>query len=287
MIGWLHKRLLAVGLLGVASFSTAMGSAGAADEPLRLGVNPYIDGVELHRRWSPLVDYLSHALQRPVTLVVSPSYAEHIAAAGEGRVDIAYLGPVPYVKLTERYGARPLLGRLRIRGEESFQGVIAVREESGFDDPAQLAGRRFAFGDPDSTMSHHLPRYALHRAGVGLSQLADYGFLGSHDDVALAVLMGRFDAGGLKPSVFERYRSRGLRALAYTPKVPNHVLVAVPELPEEVTAALREALLAMADDRAGKRAIGMLGGGVDGFVSAMEGDFDPLRGMLRSLEAGR
>ena len=276
----LYQRLLAAALFCFASLSSG-------GEPLRLGVNPYIDGVELHHRWTPLIDYLAERLGRPVELRVSPSYAEHIAAVGEGRLDIAYLGPVPYVKVTERYGPRPLLARLRIRGEESFRGVIAAREGSEVNDPVDLAGRRFAFGDPDSTMSHHLPRYALLRAGVAVSELAEHRFLGSHDDVALGVLMGRFDAGGLKPSVFERYQARGLRALAYTPRVSNHVLAAAPDLSPVLIGELRELLLGMARHGEGRAVLESIGEGVDGFTPADDGEFDPLRAMLRGLEAAR
>lgn len=275
---WLALESLASPLFASPSPSPTLS---AAESVLTFGVNPYVDALELRRRWLPLVEHLSETVGRPVELVVSASYAAHMAAVGDGRLDIAFLGPVPYVEMSERLGPGRLLARLRVEGETHFRGVIVARRDGGLDQLSQLIGRRFAFGDLHSTMSHYLPWYTLRRAGVGKSQLGDHRFLGSHDNVALGVLMGRFDAGGLKPAVFERFRARGLKVLAETPSVPNHVMVASSDLPVPLVEVLSAALYAL---EPGSGVLEAVGGGLDGFVPARDDEFDALRGILRYLK---
>jgi phosphonate transport system substrate-binding protein len=81
-------------------------------EPLTIGVHPFLPATTLIERFSPLAQYLSDRLQRSVRISVSSDYEEHIRATGEGRFDIAFLGPAPYVKVVEQYGPQRLLARM-------------------------------------------------------------------------------------------------------------------------------------------------------------------------------
>jgi phosphonate transport system substrate-binding protein len=99
-------------------------------------------------------------------------------------------------------------------GEKRFKGVIVVRK----DDPAvtlsQLRGRRVAFGDENSTIGRYLSQAELVRAGIRARDLKSYKFLGRHDTVATAVLMGDFDAGPVMEATFEAMNGdKRLRAL--------------------------------------------------------------------------
>ncbi|MCP5407846.1 MAG: PhnD/SsuA/transferrin family substrate-binding protein [Chromatiaceae bacterium] len=86
------------------------------------------------------------------------------------------------------------------------------------------------------------PRF-MWKAGLTLADLKDYAYLGRHERVALAVVHGDFDAGGLREDVARLYLDRGLRIIAESPLLPPHVIVARPGLAPSVTDALRAALL--------------------------------------------
>jgi len=251
-----------------------------AAPPLRLGVNPYQDPSELQARWQPLVHYLSARSGRDIELVIAGDYQRHIAACVRKEYDLAYLGPIPYLQRVAAKGPVTLLARFRDLGATTFRGAIVAREDSPLASISDLAGHSFAFGDRYSTMSHFLPLVALAEAGVGVESLSHSEFLGSHDNVALAVLMGRFDAGGLKPSVFERYQERGLKVLAWTEAVPTHVLAAHRDLDPATRQSLQQALYALNDPGLAAQVLHPIGPDLDGMSPAQDSDYDSLRQLL-------
>ncbi|MDH5299600.1 MAG: PhnD/SsuA/transferrin family substrate-binding protein, partial [Desulfobulbaceae bacterium] len=143
----------------------------SAREPLTLLVHPFLPAAELTRSFTPLTDYLSRTCGVPVRLEITKNYASHIRRVGEERFDIAFLGPAPFVEVTRTYGSKILLGRLEDNGSPFFHGVIIARRDSPIKNLNGLAGKRFAFGDPNSTMSHIVPRVMLAEAGIKTEQL--------------------------------------------------------------------------------------------------------------------
>lgn len=255
-----------------------------AREPLTLCVHPYLPATELVVRFAPLADYLGRKIGRPVKVEVAKNYQEHIDSIGKDEVDIAYMGPAPYVKMTDVYGKKPLLARLEINGKPAFQGMIVVREKSAIHDLEDLLGKRFAFGDPNSTMSHMLPRFMLWEAGANIDKLESHAFLNSHHNVALGVLMGDYDAGAVKEEVFYKYEKRGLRVITKTPFISEHLFVTRSTLPPETVDALRKALYHLKDDGEGRVIMSKIKNSMTGMVPVNDKDYDNLRIILQKLQ---
>ena len=259
-------------------------SAAEAPAPLIFGVHPYLPANELQTRFQPLTDYLGKTLGHDVEIRVGRDYEEHIRAVGTNTVDIAFVGPAQYIKLVNEYGTRPLLARLEVNGKPELFGAIIVRTDSPLHTLADLKGHRFAFGDPDSTMSHIVPEAMLAEAGVPLSALSEHKFLGAHRNVALGVLAGDFDAGAVKTEVYEEYAERGLRLLAKSPAVSEHLLVVRPDMPAENIEKLRQALLNLKDQPEGGQIMTSITKGMTAFVPVVDTDYDSLRVIMRPLE---
>lgn len=219
----------------------------AAEPPLELWIHPYLPAPELVRRFTPLAHYLEKKTGRKIKIRISMSYEEHKLRVGEDRADLAFVGPFCYIQMTKRYGVKPILAVVEGSGKTVFHGVIAVRRDAPFKTVHDLAGKSFAFGDQESTMGTLVPSIMLRQAGVGIDQLSRYSFLHSHNDVALAVLGGVYDAGGLKEEVFHEYAARGLRILAKSPPIPEHLFLAGKKLPAPLAEKLRRALLQLKD----------------------------------------
>jgi len=215
----------------------------AAEPPLELWIHPYLPAPELVRRFTPLAHYLEKKTGRKIEVRISMSYEEHERRVGEDRADLAFIGPFGYIQMTKRHGSKPILAVVEGNGKTVFHGVIAVRQDAPFKTIKDLVGKSFAFGDKESTMGTLLPRIMLQQAGVGMDRLSRYSFLHSHNDVALAVLGGVYDAGGLKEEVFHEYAARGLRILAKSPPIPEHLFLAGKKLPAPLVENLRSALL--------------------------------------------
>jgi phosphonate transport system substrate-binding protein len=253
-----------------------------AGEALVLSVHPYLPATEISKRFSPLVHYLGMAIDTPITLLVARSYDEHIELIGNNKVDIAYMGPSSYVIVTARHGTKPLLARLEINGKPFFHGAIIVRKESKLKSIEDLAGKRFAFGDTESTMGHLVPHYMLIEKGI--ENLAVYAHLGNHNNVALNVLSGTFDAGAVKEEVFNKYKDRGLRVIAWTPEISEHLFITSNTLSPENIAALRKAMYSLNDTRKVRDIMAGIKSTMTGMVPAEDRDYDLLRAIMQTLK---
>ncbi len=251
-----------------------------ANDQLTLWVHPYLPTTELITKFSPLAAYLSKQCGQPIKIKVSKSYESHIKKVGENQIDLAYMGPGPYVKMTHTYGIKPVLACLEVNGKPFFHGMIITRQKSTIKTLQDLQGKRFAFGDPHSTMSYLLPRSMLRQAGVDLGNLKKYEFLGSHNNVALAVLGGYYDAGGVKEGVFYKYQGRGLRMLAKSPAIAEHVFVTSDRLPEATINTLRQALLNLKD----KKVLSSIKRSVTGMALVKDEDYDTLRAIPHQFD---
>ncbi len=240
------KAFILIGLLALAQAALA---AQAADKPLVLGIHPYLQESELIRRFTPLARYLEQSTGETIRVKVATNYRQHIESIGNDQIDIAFMGPAPYVQMTAEFGLKPLLARLEDRGQPYFRGHILVRDDSPIKRLEDLDGRRFAFGDPESTMSSLIPQYLLGRHRV---QLAGKRHYDSHKNVALAVLIGEADAGAVKEEIYWTFREQGLRSLVATEPMSEHLFVTSGNLAEPVIAKLRQAMLELAPDQVEK-----------------------------------
>lgn len=247
---------------------------------LQLWVHPYIPATEIIKKFSPLADYLSEKSGKTVQIKVSKSYKSHIERVGEGGMDLAYLGPVPYVKVTETYGRQELLACLEVDNKPFFHSVIIARKDSPIKKVRDLKGKKFAFGNPNSTMSHLLPRYILNGTGIPVKKLKEYGFLDSHHNVALGVLGGYYDAGGVKEDVYLEYRDRGLKMLAKSAPITEHLFIANKDLPEETIETMRRLLLSLKD----RDILTSIKNSVTGMVNVEDEDYDTLRLILNRID---
>lgn len=234
-------------------------------------------------RFSPLAQEFARATGRSVTVRVGRSYAEHVDAIGTDRVDIAYMGSVSYVQMTERYGMKPLLARQVVNNDPLLHGEIIVRQDSALHSLEDLRGKRFAYGDQESTTGHVVPLSMLYAARLSENALAGHKFLGSHENVVLAVLAGDYDAGAVKEEVFQQYKAKGLRSIATEPAVPDYIFVASAKLPVELADTLRRALWQMAQSPHGKTIMEAIHPGMTALVPSKDSDYDELRAILRKI----
>jgi len=253
-----------------------------ADE-LTLGVHPYLTPPELLERFTPLARYLNEKTGHTINVQVSDSYYDHIQRIGNGQLDIAYLGPSLYVELVKQFGQFPLLARMEIKSRPQFQGAIVVRQESSAESLADLKNKSFAFGSPHSTMSHLVPRYMLIQAGIN-ENLASYSYLGNHESVALSVLLGQNQGGAVKEEVYEKYKERGLRALAWTPEISEHLFVACTQLAEKEVDVIRQALLNLRQHDPEKVILSALKKNTTALVPVSDQDYDNLREIIKVLD---
>lgn len=246
-------------------------------ERLSLGLYPYLQSTELITMYSPLADYLADRTGIPVDIVVSKDYKTHSYKVGKDELDIAYIGPLAYIKLVKSYGKKPLLARLEINGSPTYHGIIAVRKDSLIYELSGLKGKRFAFGSSYSTMGHMVPRVVLCNEDIEVEDFGKYDFLGNHANVALGILAGDYDAGAINEVTFHKYEKRGLRELAVTEQFSEHLFVVSSKVSPELTDILKNALFDLKNTAEGEKIMRSIKSTMTAMVPVKDSNYDNLR----------
>lgn len=272
------KRIVALLCAVVVLSHLATPLKAHAARQLTLRVHPYLPPTELVKRFTPLADYLTKEIGQMVNIKISKDYQDHIDAVGSDQMDLAYMGPAAYVEMAEKYGKKPLLVCQQIDGKPFLHGMIIAKADSPIKGLAELAGKRFAFVDRESTMGYFVPLVMLHEAGVGTSQLGRIDFLRSHPNVALAVLDGYYEAGAVKDETFYAYQKRGLKMLAKSPPVREHLFLASTRMPESLLTRIRQALLNLHDPSI----LTAIQPTLTGLIPVKDEDYDSLRQIMQA-----
>ncbi|MCU7940319.1 MAG: phosphate/phosphite/phosphonate ABC transporter substrate-binding protein [gamma proteobacterium symbiont of Bathyaustriella thionipta] len=267
-------------LLLITCLSPAL--AHDAQKKLIFGIHPYLNATNLIERFTPLVDYLSEKMDMSIHIRVGSSYQNHMDAVAMGEVDFAYLGPALYIKLTEQNNTLIPLGRLAYSQRNSFRGAIIVRQDSSISSLSDLRGKNFAFGDPNSTLGCLVPQRLLLNAAVKKDDLAGFSHLKNHNNVALAVLMGKYAAGGVKAEVFHEYKKRGLKVLQWTPYIPTHIFVANATMHKEKIEQMQQLLLTLHEQPEGVNILNKIKKGTTHLIPAHVDEYAELRQLISS-----
>ena len=158
-----------------------------------------------------------------------------------------------------------------------------MRSDSKLKSLRELGGKHFAFGDKNSTLSSLLPLRLLNDAGINLSDLAGFTYLKNHHNVALSVLLGKHDAGGVKEEVFREYESRGLKAVQWTADIPTHIFVARPGLAQEKVEQLSKLLQNIHQQPEGISILQKIKKGTTAIIPAQVEEYAELRQLISPL----
>ncbi|WP_019022434.1 PhnD/SsuA/transferrin family substrate-binding protein [Thioalkalivibrio sp. ALE23] len=216
----LNARLFRIPLL-VCGLLPGLAFAGT----LQFAPLPMQDPETVMRETQPMLEYLSQELEVDFEIRYATDYDEILERFHNGTVDLAYLGPLPYVSLRARYPeATPVVAFREPGGEAQYtcSVVMFADERRPLDD---LTDQPVALTQPLSTCGYLATAHLLRDGGIRLAA-TDYRYLGHHDDVALAVVRGEALAGRLKTHIARNYAHLGLVTVAESEPLPGFALVA-------------------------------------------------------------
>jgi phosphonate transport system substrate-binding protein len=278
MCKFIHRLVLLVAMplclvAGVAQAATAL-------EPIRFGSVAMDIPAQMHKRLTPLTNYLGKALGRPVILTLSPDMPTAIAQIVHGNVDLAYLTPVAYVSARASADTQ-IVVKTVTDNKGTFRLLVVVRNDSPLRSIEDLKGRSFAFGDEAAL----LQRAVVVGAGVPLETLSSYEFLGHYDNIIRAVLQRNFDAGILLDHAALKWQGKGIRTLYTSPDLPAYNITARQGMDGEVLLRVREALLRL-DPKNPEHVpvIRSLAETCNGFEAAEDAEYDVVRRLIAPFQ---
>lgn len=223
-------------------FLTLLVSASVFAQTLSFGAISTVDKFIMEKKLTPLMHYISKTIKKDIKFETGFDYLDTIEKFKKGKYDLGFIGPAPFVIATQNT-KKPLqvIVGLNTKSNGYFHSVIIVKNTSSIRSLQDLKGKTFAFGSPQSTLSYFMPMHLLKKHKLD-KKLSDIVFLGKHDRVAKYIIMGKYDAGGIKQSVANKYK-KYIKIIAKTQDVPDFVIVASANMPKQTVQKIREALL--------------------------------------------
>ncbi|PIL18689.1 hypothetical protein P775_19140 [Puniceibacterium antarcticum] len=148
-----------------------------------------------------LADHATEALGVPVKIFTPADYNGVIQGLLGGTLDMAILGASGYaaVYLQDPNVVTPVLVKTNLDGAYSYHSIGFARADSGIKSLEDMKGKKFGFGDPNSTSGFLIPSVEIPQETGASMESGDYFgevvFTGGHEQTIVAVNNGDVDAG--------------------------------------------------------------------------------------------
>ncbi len=137
----------------------------------------------------------------PTKLFTPADYDGVIQGLLGGTIDMAWLGASGYAKtwLTDPEAVEPVLVKVNVDGSYGYHSIGFARKDSGIASLADMEGKTFGFGDPNSTSGYLIPSIEIPQETGASMESGDYfgevKFTGGHEQTIVAVANGDVDGG--------------------------------------------------------------------------------------------
>lgn len=173
----------------------------------------------------PMTTFLEQKVGATLPFIYTDSYADLLRQFREDKIDLAYMGPLPYVALRAKdTKAIPLVFFKEPSGQATYTCALVGLSERNIN-LAQGTQLKITLTQPLSTCGYLATNGLLRQHNTSLAEHV-YEYLGKHDEVATSVARGDADIGGLKTAIGKKYAHLGLEVLDKTKPLPAFALVA-------------------------------------------------------------
>ena len=280
------SRILAIALLAFASWVTPS----AATDPswpkeLTFALLSTENASEITRRWGPILAQLEKDLGVKVKSVTATDYRGTIEALKFKKAELGHLGPKSYVEASaNNYANVEPIAQLQLaNGSLGYRSCLIVHSDSEVFTPEDMAGKTFAFNDPNSTSGYLVPS-AFFMMDMGVDPKKYFSkitFSGSHEASILAVANKKVEIASTNmPDLSQLTREnkvpRGaLRVIWVSKLIPNDPIVVRKDMPASLRSAITESLTTM--KARNPEVFKEIGAWLGGFVPADDGKYRVIR----------
>ena len=279
---WIARCLAAAVVSGVMTGAMLIGEAHAA--------TMVFSGVVPDQGKNRPLDDFSRWLARHARYPLESRYAESYQALSDTlrrqRHALGLTCGAPFVQDHIADGQQ-LIAVPLFHGKPLYHSLVIAGADAAADKKSLLdfGGGVFAFSDPRSNSGFVVPAYMLARRGVDIHR--HFRFLlntGLHENTIRAVADGLADVGNVDEYVWVEYRKkhpdieRRVRVVERFGPFPFTPVVAGADVPPDVVARVRAALVGMSRDDQGRKILDSLG--LDGFVAEPVSFYKPIADML-------
>jgi phosphonate transport system substrate-binding protein len=248
----------------------------AQETPFSFGVLPQRTPILTAEYWNPILNYISTQSGVPLQLKLNKTPPEHEAMIQQGEFDFIYSNH-HFFPWNEAAGYRVLARPW----EAAIRGEIVVLANSPIRSLTELQGKEVGFPHRAAFVGYLVTLNALLKARVHVQEVIAVG----QEGIMGQLKAGRVAAAGVNSQVMRDFAKRekiDYRVLWSSEEYCNIPIVAHPRVPQEKVAAVRAALLNMANDPVGLQVLTASAALLKldppyGFVAATDSDYDNIR----------
>lgn len=255
------RALLPLALVSSA-WLFAAGSAHALVIGVTEGVTYRATDNQIEEKFVPIAEALSKSLRQPVTIKVLSSYKSAREALKAQSVDVAFLHPAHLAFEANKAGGYKTLAWTA--GFTEYKVSLLCKDVQPITDWKAITGKSLVTPDPDS-ITAVVTRAMLREQGLAESAVKVTNT--RYQDAVPFYVQNGFAAYGATASagVVKAWKSEGGKTCAESRPVPIKQWLSSTKLDAATTAQLRDALLDLANNDAGRRALAT--SGYSGFVA--------------------
>lgn len=188
---------------------------------------PVEDPAVYENIFKPFTEHLSQCTGKRVAYFQVQSNAAQIEAMRAGRLHIANFSTGPTNFAVNIAGAVPFAVRGENNQIDGYNLIVVVKKSSVFLKLADLKGKKVAHTSPSSNSGHLAPLALLPKEGLTPGKDYPILFSGKHDQSAIGVQTGDYDAAAVASDVYDRLVKSGrikgdeMRILYRSDKFPS------------------------------------------------------------------
>ncbi|MEZ4302053.1 MAG: PhnD/SsuA/transferrin family substrate-binding protein [Polyangiaceae bacterium] len=268
----------------------AADTASAGSRTVRVGIAFASHASELRARLDQFCAALGEHLGVRASGLGVWHYHRLLEALEMGDIDMAWLPPILAGQAVERGRVLPIALPVR-EGAACYSTALFARKDARWKSAADLEKVRAAWVDRRSAAGYLVIRAHLRKSGVDLEKaISADQFHGAHDAVARAVHDGEADIGatyahfdsGSGALVRGGWGDLPVRVLARAGPIPSDVVAIGTHVPDELRAALQNALVTSRDAKLRAAAAGLFT--ADSFLLPRAEHLEPLQLLLANLD---
>jgi phosphonate transport system substrate-binding protein len=280
------SRILGIALLALAGWVTPSTAADPSwPKELTFALLSTENASEITRRWGPILAQLEKDLGVKVKPVTATDYRGTIEALKFKKAELGHLGPKSYVEASNNNYANvePIAQLQLANGSLGYRSCLIVHSDSEMFSPEDMAGKTFAFNDPNSTSGYLVPStfFMMDMDVDPKKYFSKVTFSGSHEASILAVANKKVEIASTNmPDLSQLTREnkvpRGaLRVIWVSKLIPNDPIVVRKDMPASLRSAITESLTTMRARN--PEAFKEIGAWVGGFVPADDSKYQVVR----------
>lgn len=180
-------------------------------DPLIFTYAPVEDPAVYEGAWADFLKHLEKVTGKKMKYFGLQNYAAQIEAMRSGRLHISAFSTGSVVYAVNLAGGVPFAIMRDAKGPSGYHLILITQAKNDkIKTVADLKGKRVAHVSQTSSSGHQAPVYFFSRMGVVPGKDYHIVFSGKHDNSALGVVNGDYDAAAVADTVLERMVARGV-----------------------------------------------------------------------------